>query len=68
MSHEDLIELIIACHMGWSKSKGGTYHLDPEYADIDRDEMESYSREMLVAELDRAFSGEQFLGEEDGDE
>ena len=64
MSNEELIDRIIALHIGWSKAQGGTYHLDSEYEEIDRDEMESYPRDLLLAELDRAKSGEQFLGEE----
>ena len=68
MNHEDLIELIISYHIGWSKAQNGTYHLDSEYEEIARDELESYPRELLLAELDRAKTGEQFLGEEDGDE
>lgn len=68
MSNEDLIEQIIAYHIGWSKAQNGTYHLDSEYEEIDRDELESYPQELLIAELARAKSGEQFLGQEDGDE
>ena len=68
MNNEELIDRIIAYHIGWSKAQGGTYHLDSEYEEIDRDEMESYPRELLLAELDRAKSGEQFLGQGEGDE
>ena len=64
MNNEQLIDRIIALHIGWSKAQGGTYHLDSEYEEIDRDEMEGWPRELLLAELERAKSGEQFLGEE----
>ena len=61
MTNEEIIDRIIALHIGWSKAQGGTYHLDPEYEEIDRDELESYPREALLSEMELARTGEQFL-------
>jgi hypothetical protein len=62
MNNETLIDQIIEQHMAWSKKLNGIYHLDSEFEEIDRDELEDYPRAALEAELEHAKSGEQFLG------
>jgi hypothetical protein len=62
MSNQELIDQIIEQHIKWSEERGGSYHLDSEYEEIDRDELEDYPREALEDELERAKTGEQFLG------